>query len=64
MTDEELLLKNYEGQVYRYRNPNSQMFNQSINTVPASGALPSFLDPTQTQKTEEEVDANRVIVRS
>ena len=60
MTGEELLLKNYEGQVYRYRNPGSQDLK-----VKVSGVVPSLLaDNAQPLKTEEEADANRVIVRS
>jgi lysine 2,3-aminomutase len=65
MTDEELLLKNYEGQIYRYRNPGTQSYNEKVTAAPVSGVVPSLLaDTAQPLKTEEEADANRVIVRS
>jgi lysine 2,3-aminomutase len=65
MTDEELLLKNYEGQVYRYRNPKSQNYNEKVTAAPVSGAVPSLIaDNERSVKTEEDDDANRVIVRS
>jgi lysine 2,3-aminomutase len=65
MTDNELLLKNYEGQVYRYRNPHAQNYNEKVTAEPVSGVVPSLLaDTAQPLKTEEEADANRVIVRS
>jgi len=44
MTDEELLLKNYEGHVYRYRNPNPQSHVGEIQPVETvSGAVESLL---------------------
>jgi len=44
MTDEELLLKNYEGQVFRYRNPNPQPHMEEIQPVETvSGAVESLL---------------------
>ncbi len=65
MTDNELMLKNYEGQIYRYRNPNSQNYMEKVAAAPVSGVVPSLLaDTAQPLKTEEEADANRVIVRS
>jgi lysine 2,3-aminomutase len=64
MTDNELLLKNYEGQVYRYRNPGSPELREPV-AAPVSGVVPSLLaDTAQPLKTGEETDANRVIVRS
>jgi lysine 2,3-aminomutase len=64
MTDNELLLKNYEGQVYRYRNPGSPELREPV-AAPVSGVIPSLLaDTAQPLKTGEETDANRVIVRS
>jgi lysine 2,3-aminomutase len=63
MTDEELLLKNYEGQVYRYRNPGSQCSVETATAV--SGTVPSLLEDTaRPHGAERETDANRVIVRS
>lgn len=65
MTDDELFLKNYEGQVYRYRNPNSPKHNEIITAAPVSGVVPSLLaDNVRPVETEGETDANRVIVRS
>jgi len=64
MTDDELLLKNYEGQVYRYRNPGSPEHHEPL-AAPVSGVVPSLLaDTAHPLKTGEEADANRVIVRS
>ena len=65
MTDSELILKNYEGQVYRYRNPNSQVKIEMVAAAPVSGVVPSLLtDNARPVETEGETDANRVIVRS
>ena len=65
MTKDELLLKNYEGQVFRYRNPNSQDRGEEVVAVPVSGVVESLLaDADLPLKTEGEVDANRVSVRS
>jgi lysine 2,3-aminomutase len=65
MTDEELILKNYEGQVYRYRNPNPQNKEENIAAAPVSGVVPSLLaDDARPVVTEGETDASRVIVRS
>jgi lysine 2,3-aminomutase len=64
MNGDELLLKNYEGQVYRYRNPGSPDSREQ-NAVPVSGVVPSLLaDAAQPQETGVETDADRVIVRS
>jgi lysine 2,3-aminomutase len=57
MTGEELLLKNYEGQLYRYRNPAQAGDNNGV--LPVSGQVASLL-----VEAEKESDANRVIVRS
>jgi lysine 2,3-aminomutase len=65
MTDEELLLKNYEGQVYRYRNPRAQSYDEIVSAATVSGTVPSLAaDTVRPQVTEGETDANRVIVRS
>jgi lysine 2,3-aminomutase len=45
MTKDELLLKNYEGKVYRYRNPNYQSGDQPAVT-PVSGVVESLLAAT------------------
>jgi lysine 2,3-aminomutase len=61
MTRDELLLKNYEGKVFRYRNPNSSR-PDSVET-PVSGAVASLLaDADLPVKVEGEADADRVIV--
>jgi lysine 2,3-aminomutase len=65
MTDEELLLKNYEGQVYRYRNPMPQSYEQKVTVSPVSGVVPSLLaDNVRPAEAEGETDASRVVVRS
>jgi len=44
MTDEELLLRNYEGKVFRYRNPTTKAPNLLMEPVPlVSGAVESLL---------------------
>jgi lysine 2,3-aminomutase len=65
MTDNELMLKNYEGQVYRYRNPNTSAQSESVAADHISGAVPSMLrDGNPKAETAGETDASRVIVRS
>ena len=66
MTADELLLKNYEGQVFRYRNPNSQDRQGGVTAAPpVSGVVESLLAATTPPvKAEGEVNADRVIVRS
>jgi lysine 2,3-aminomutase len=66
MTEEELLLKNYEGQVFRYRNPNSQNRGEGVVVAtPVSGHVESLLaDADLPAKAKGEVNADRVIVRS
>jgi lysine 2,3-aminomutase len=65
MTDEELLLKNYEGQVYRYRNPSSQSYDEKVMAATVSGVVPSLLDDAaRPLEVKGVTDANRVIVRS
>jgi lysine 2,3-aminomutase len=46
MSDDELMLKNYEGQVYRYRNPGRQNGQEKIVATPVSGIVPSLLADT------------------
>jgi len=63
-TEDELLLKNYEGNVYRFRNPNPQAADVETRTeVPVSGVLGSLLAEMKTE-TEGAVDADRAVVRS
>ncbi len=62
MTRDELLLKNYEGKVFRYRNPNSPTHPDAVG-APVSGIVDSLLaDADLPVKVEGEVDADRVIV--
>jgi lysine 2,3-aminomutase len=62
MTKDELLLKNYEGKVFRYRNPNPSARPESA-AAPVSGVVDSLLADTDLPvKVEGEVDADRVIV--
>ena len=65
-TEEELLLKNYEGQVFRYRNPNPQTRREEAEVAtPVSGVVDSLLAGADLPlETKGEVDANRVVVRS
>ena len=62
MNDEELLLKNYEGNVYRYRNPSGGLEDPSV----ASGAVESLLTEAErpVEAEMEEPRENRLGVRS
>lgn len=66
MSDDVLLLKNYEGKVYRYRNPNSQKNTDVLGTAaPVSGAVESLLaDARLPVKRKGEANANRNFLRS
>jgi lysine 2,3-aminomutase len=46
MTKDELLLKNYEGKVFRYRNPNYQTGGKQAAGAPVSGVVESLLAST------------------
>ena len=51
MSDEELILKNYEGQVFRYRNPDLRKAeNLAAAPVPASGVVESLLAEAAKRK--------------
>ncbi len=63
MTGDELLLKNYEGRVFRYRNPSSQD-RRDVAPAPVSGVVESLLAAPLPVNDQGEVDADRVIVRS
>ena len=63
MSGDELLLKNYEGRVFRYRNPSSQE-RRDVASVPVSGAVESLLAAPLPANDQGGVDADRVIVRS
>jgi lysine 2,3-aminomutase len=63
MTGGELLVKNYQGRVFRYRNPNPQ-YQPEAASVPVSGAVESLLAVPPPVSGRGEVDADRVIVRS
>jgi lysine 2,3-aminomutase len=64
MTRDELLLKNFEGKVFRYRNPDSSGRREGVMKEPSvSGVVASLLaDADIPVKIEGEVDAARVIV--
>jgi lysine 2,3-aminomutase len=66
MSENELLLKNYEGKVYRYRNPNSQIGTDDFGSAaPVSGAVESLLaDAKVPVKVKGETHANRNFLRS
>jgi len=66
MSDNELLLKNYEGKVYRYRNPNSLKGGDEAGAnSPVSGAVESLLaDAKVPVKVKGETNANRNFLRS
>ncbi len=67
-TKEELVLRNYEGRFFFYRNPKAQA-SHSEATIEAlgsaSGSVASFLNETELQfEVEGARDADRVIIRS
>jgi lysine 2,3-aminomutase len=69
MNKGELLLKNYEGKLFRYRNPDSQECKEEkVPAAAVSGVVKRLLAkgqlPLETLETKEEADADRVIVRS
>jgi lysine 2,3-aminomutase len=64
MSDNELLLKNYEGQIYRYRNPSSNGVGKE-DAVPVSGVIPNIMtENVRRVESAGETDASRIIVRS
>jgi lysine 2,3-aminomutase len=66
MNKDELLLKNYEGKVFRYRNPNSQKNEkETVAAPPVSGVVESLLAVADLPaKAKGEANADRIIIRS
>jgi lysine 2,3-aminomutase len=63
--ESELLLKNYEGNVYRYRNPNPETLRKEAGMeAPVKSAVESLLVDTEKIATEGAADADRAVVRS
>jgi lysine 2,3-aminomutase len=64
MNEDELLVRNYEGKVFRYRNPNSRdRREESVSPPPVSGAVASLLEDADLPvKSTGDSDADRVIV--
>jgi lysine 2,3-aminomutase len=61
----ELLLKNYEGKLYRYRNPDAKERKEEKVPAAVSGVVKRLMAKGQLPlETIEEADADRVIVRS
>jgi lysine 2,3-aminomutase len=71
MAEDELLLKNYEGKVFRYRNPGSQKRREEVTAVPVSGVVESLLAdavsvdrvPVPVRSKRGKADENRAIIR-
>ena len=67
-TDGELLLRNYEGHVFRYRNPGHQgsMEEAVVMADVVSNTINHLLDDIRPESKESRgtVDADRVVVRS
>ena len=65
-TEDELLLKNYEGNVYRYRNPNPQAFREEVRIETSIiETMENLLAEAVTKpETEGAINADRVSVRS
>jgi lysine 2,3-aminomutase len=66
MNQDELLLKNYEGKVFRYRNPNAQKGEkEAVAAPPVSGVVKSLLAAADLPaKAKGEANADRIIIRS
>ena len=66
MSESELLLKNYEGKVFRYRNPGSlERKEEAVAAPPVSGVVESLLaDADLPVKVKGEANADRIIIRS
>jgi lysine 2,3-aminomutase len=66
MGEDELLLKNYEGKVFRYRNPHTQNSEkETVAAPPVSGVVESLLAAADLPaKAKGEANADRVIIRS
>jgi lysine 2,3-aminomutase len=66
MDENELLLQNYEGKVFRYRNPKPQSRKkEAVAARPVSGVVEDLLaDAALPVKVKGEANADRVIVRS
>ncbi len=66
MNDNELLVQNYEGKVFRYRNPRaSNSKGETVAASPVSGVVDNLLvDAALPVKVKGEADADRIIVRS
>jgi len=66
MADDELLLKNYEGKVFRYRNPGSTENEENMPTpLSVSGVVESLTaEADLLLKTRGKTDENRVGIRS
>jgi lysine 2,3-aminomutase len=63
MSKDELLLKNYEGKIFRYRNPNPR--NRTVAGPAVSGVVDSLLaDAELPVRVEGEADADRLVIRS
>jgi lysine 2,3-aminomutase len=64
-TQEELLLRNYEGNVYRYRNPGPQAFQEEVRTeTPVKIVAERLLADTEIKLNKHgAVDADRIVVR-
>jgi len=66
-TEKELLLRNYQGNIFRYRNPKSQPGPKSISKAasPLTSQVASLIDDAEPQlEAIGNTDADRVIVRS
>jgi len=64
MTKDELLLRNYEGKIFRYRNPASPELRPDVAATLVSGVVESLLaDAELPLKAAGEVNADRVSVR-
>ncbi len=62
-TEEELLLKNYQGNIYRYRNPSYQIRREEVAaTIPVSRVPGSPIDDELPFESKGAIDADRVIV--
>jgi lysine 2,3-aminomutase len=50
MTENELILRNYEGKVFRYRNPNLREGKTEVSVIPTSSIIESLLENKRTER--------------
>jgi lysine 2,3-aminomutase len=63
-TEDELMLRNYEGKVYRYRNPNPNRYQEKTEMPIPAGETEPLTSAELSDIAKGAADADRVVVRS